>query len=133
MKNQAGEIYKCHKCNLAIEIASPCGCDEPCLRCCGEKLVPVRANTVDAAREKHVPYAKRTDDGISVQIGSDEHPMTQEHYIVWIEVTAGEWHLRKYLACGEKPAADFKLCCDCKENVKVRAFCNLHGLWECEL
>ena len=133
MKNHVRELYKSSKCNLAVEIASACGCDEPCLRCCGEKLLPVHANTVDADREKHVPCAKRTDEGISVVIGSTEHPMSEAHHIVWIEISAGAWSLRKYLAPGEKPCADFKLCCCKQEKVKVNAYCNLHGLWQCEI
>ena len=134
MKNHAREMYKCPKCHLIVEIASPCGCNEPCMRCCGEKLQPVTANTVDAAQEKHVPWAQRSAEGvINVQIGSKEHPMTEDHYIVWIEVMADAWSLRKYLKPGEKPAGEFKLCCDQQQKVKVRACCNLHGLWECEI
>ena len=133
MKNHVRELYKCPKCHLVVEIASSCNCDEPCMRCCGEQLEPVRANTVDAAREKHVPHAERLDGKIIVQIGSELHPMTAEHHIVWIEVTGGEWSLRKYLKAEEAPRGEFKLCCNCQEKVKVRAFCNLHGLWEKEI
>ena len=133
MKNHVRELYKCPKCHLAVEIASACSCSEPCMRCCGEKLLPVTANTVDADHEKHVPQARRNTDGISVQIGSAEHPMTEAHHIVWVEVTAGDWSLRKYFSPGEKPAAEFKLCCCKQEKVKVRAYCNQHGLWQCEV
>ena len=48
MKNHVREIYKCSKCNLAVEIASACECTEPCMRCCGEVLQAVKVNTVDA-------------------------------------------------------------------------------------
>lgn len=133
MKNHVRELYKCPKCNLAVEIASACGCEEPCMRCCGEKLVPVKANTVDAAREKHVPHVERVDDKLIVQIGSEPHPMSEAHHIVWIEAVGGAWSLRKYLREDEKPCGEFKLCCSCKEKVKVRAYCNLHGLWEKEI
>ena len=133
MKNQVRELYKCPKCHLVVEIASSCSCQDPCMRCCGVMLEPVKANTVDASHEKHVPCAHRTDDGIAVQIGSAEHPMTAEHHIVWVEVTSGDWSLRKYLKAGEKPYVDFKLCCNCHEKVHVRAFCNLHGLWKTAL
>ncbi len=135
MKNHAREIYKCPKCHLAVEIASPCGCDEPCMRCCGEKLLPVISNSCDDAdREKHVPHARRTADGtIAVQIGSTEHPMTEAHHIVWIELVNGDWSLRKYLHPGEKPAAEFKLCCNKQEKITVRAYCNIHGLWAAEV
>ncbi|MBE6402914.1 MAG: desulfoferrodoxin [Lentisphaerae bacterium] len=133
MKNRVREIYKCSKCNLAVEIASACACTEPCMRCCGEVLQSVTPNTVDADKEKHVPHAVRTADGINVQIGSAEHPMFEAHHIVWIEIVHGDWSLRKYLHPGEKPAVEFKLCCCKTEKVKVRTFCNIHGLWECEI
>ena len=131
MKNRARELYQCPKCSLVVEIASPCNCNEPCLRCCGERLEPVKANTIDAAREKHVPFVTRTDNGITVQIGSEEHPATEKHHIVWIEASSGKCVMRKYLDADEKPCAEFKLCCT--KDVVVRAFCNLHGLWESRL
>ena len=130
MKNHERELYKCSKCNLTVEIASACACTEPCMRCCGEILKPVTVNTIDADQEKHVPYAERKDGVLHVQIGSIEHPMAEAHHIVWIEITAGDWCLRKYMHPGEKPAAEFKLCCNKEEQVLVRAYCNIHGLWE---
>lgn len=132
MKNHVRELYKCPKCHLTVEIASACSCEEPCLRCCGEKLAPVTVNSADAAGEKHLPQVRRSESLLSVQIGSVEHPMSEAHHIVWIEVTAGDWCLRKYLKAGAAPAADFKLCCNKDEKVMVRAYCNVHGLWQCE-
>ena len=132
MKNHVRELYKCPKCHLTVEIASACNCLEPCMRCCGEKLDPVTVNTVDADKEKHLPHVQRTSDAITVQIGSLEHPMTEAHHIVWIEIVSGDWTLRKYLHPGEKPAAEFKLCCNKTEKVLVRAYCNMHGLWQIE-
>lgn len=128
MKNHARELYQCPKCSLTVEIASPCGCEEPCMRCCGEQLVPVKANTIDAAREKHVPVVSRTDNGIAVTVGAEEHPMTEKHHIIWIEASAGNCVIRKYLQPGDKPYAEFKICCT--KDVTIRAYCNLHGLWE---
>ena len=115
MKNHVRELYKCSKCNLAVEIASSCACTEPCMRCCGEKLDPVTVNTVDADHEKHVPHVERQSDSICVKIGSVEHPMTEAHHIVWIELVSGDWCLRKYMHPGEKPAVEFKLCCNKNE------------------
>ena len=132
MKNHVRELDKCAKCNLAVEISSSCACTEPFMRCCGEKLDPVTVNTVDADHEKHVPHVERQSDSICVKIGSVEHPMTEAHHIVWIELVSGDWCLRKYMHPGEKPAVEFKLCCNKNEKVKVRAFCNIHGLWERE-
>ena len=52
--------------------------------------------------------------------------MLENHYIEWIELITEQETLRKYLAPGEKPVAEFKT-----DAVKVtaREYCNLHGLW----
>ncbi len=84
-------------------------------------------NTTDAATEKHVPVVEKIDGGYRVSVGSVEHPMTEEHSILWIElITENNEVLRKYLTPAEKPVAEFKT--DAK-NVYAREYCNLHGLW----
>jgi superoxide reductase len=37
-------------------------------------------NTVDAAKEKHVPVVEKTADGVKVKIGSVAHPMTDSSF-----------------------------------------------------
>lgn len=84
-------------------------------------------NTEDASYEKHVPVVEKTDDGILVKVGSDVHPMEEKHYIEWIEVIAGNKVYRQDLKAGDAPEAEFKIQAD---NIIVRAYCNLHGLWK---
>jgi superoxide reductase len=84
-------------------------------------------NTVDAAREKHVPVVEKADGGVKVKIGSVAHPMEEKHYIEWIEVVAGGKAYRQFLKPGEAPEAFF--CLDAGP-VTVREYCNLHGLWK---
>jgi superoxide reductase len=45
-------------------------------------------NTVDAAKEKHVPVVEKTAAGYKVTVGSTLHPMEGKHYIEWIEIIA---------------------------------------------
>jgi superoxide reductase len=87
----------------------------------------LRENTVDAAKEKHVPVVEIVGDTIIVKVGSAEHPMEEKHYIEWIEVNTGDKSYRKFLKPGEKPEAVFKL--EAQE-VTARAYCNLHGHWK---
>lgn len=88
---------------------------------------PVVENTTDAAREKHVPVVEKTEDGWRVTVGEVDHPMTEAHYIQWIElVTNRNEVLRKYLTPTDRPVAEFKT--DAVE-VYAREYCNLHGLW----
>jgi superoxide reductase len=83
-------------------------------------------NTVDAAREKHVPVIAKTADGWKVTVGSVAHPMEEKHFIEWIALYAGDRVLRKYLKPGDAPEAEFQ----CPETqITAKEYCNLHGLW----
>jgi superoxide reductase len=99
--------------------------------CCGEPMVELKANTTDAAKEKHVPVAVKTGDLIKVSVGSVAHPMQEEHFIEWIYVQTTKGGQRKILRPGAEPAAAFVLTDD--EAIAVYAYCNLHGLWKITL
>lgn len=116
-------IYKCEKCGNIVEVVHQAG---GLLRCCGQEMVLMAENSTDAAQEKHVPVVEKKDGGWQVKVGSVDHPMTAEHYIEWIELIAGPKVYRQNLGPTDPPAAFFAL--DAAE-VKVRAYCNLHGLW----
>ena len=87
------------------------------------------ANTTDAAQEKHVPVVRVEGDTVHVNVGSLEHPMTQEHSIEWIALQTRQGNQRKQLSPGQKTAACFKICQDDAVEA-VFAYCNLHGLWK---
>jgi superoxide reductase len=89
----------------------------------------LKENTTDAATEKHVPVIEAIEGGYRVSVGSVEHPMTEAHYIQWIELITEKEVLRKYLDPTDKPVAEFKT--DAKK-VCAREYCNLHGLWKAE-
>ncbi len=118
------EIYKCEKCGNIVEVLHG-GAGE--LVCCGEPMILMSENTVDAAVEKHVPVVEKSNGGIKVKVGEVEHPMTDEHHIEWIEAVSGGRAYRQHLKPGEAPVAEF--CCIADYDV-VRAYCNLHGLWK---
>lgn len=120
-KNQ---IYKCPLCGNIVEVLHA-GAGE--LVCCGQPMDLVTENTVDAAREKHVPVIEKTAQGYKVSVGSVPHPMEEKHWIEWIELTAGNQTYRQMLSPGEAPASLF--CVDA-DAVTARAYCNLHGLWK---
>lgn len=86
-------------------------------------------NTTDAATEKHVPVIEAIEGGYRVSVGSVEHPMTEAHYIQFIELVTENEVLRKYLAPTDKPVAEFKTT---SKVVCAREYCNLHGLWKAE-
>ncbi len=123
------EIYKCNLCGNVVEVFA--GGDGE-LVCCGEPMKLMTANTVDAAKEKHVPVIEKTANGYKVKVGSVAHPMTDEHYIQFIEFDCGCSSCIKVLKPEDAPEAEFACSCE-PSTVSAREFCNIHGLWKGEL
>jgi superoxide reductase len=122
--NDRFQIYKCDLCGNVVEMTIA---GKGVLFCCGKPMKLMAENTVDAAKEKHIPVVARTADGCKVAIGSVPHPMEDKHYIQWIEVMADGKSYREFLKPGAPPEASF---CVNAQNVTVREYCNLHGLWK---
>ncbi|MGQ9499223.1 MAG: desulfoferrodoxin [Dissulfurimicrobium sp.] len=118
------QVYKCMICGNMVEMVHE-GVGQ--LVCCGQPMNLMEENTVDAAKEKHVPVVEKIDGGYKVKVGSVPHPMEEKHYIEWIEVIADGKAYREFLKPGDKPEAFF--CIDAKE-ITAREYCNLHGLWK---
>lgn len=120
---ELNQVYKCDVCGNIVEILNA-GPGE--LVCCNKPMVLLEENTVDASREKHVPVVTRDQDTVTVEVGSDEHPMVEKHYIQWIDLVYDGKVDRQFLKPGEKPRAVFNAPAS---GVKARGYCNLHGLW----
>ncbi len=130
------QIYKCFVCGNIVEVLHP-GAGE--LVCCNEpmKLMEEKQQEDQEIEEKHVPVIQELPsndclgkDGFKVKIGEVEHPMQENHYIEWIEVNTVEGKSgKKFLKPGDEPESIFQTRVDLK---KVRAYCNVHGLWSFE-
>jgi superoxide reductase len=118
------EIYKCEVCGNIVEVVHG-GVGE--LVCCDQPMVLMTANTVDAAKEKHVPVIEKIEGGYKVKVGSVAHPMEEKHYIEWIELIVDGKAYRQFLEPGQAPEATFKIEA---AGVTAREYCNLHGLWK---
>jgi len=118
------QVYKCEVCGNIIEVLHG-GAGE--LVCCGQPMKLVKENTVDAAKEKHVPVVEKTADGFKVKVGSVAHPMEEKHWIEWVELVVDGKVYRQFLKPGQAPEAVF---CIKGDNVSAREYCNLHGLWK---
>lgn len=118
------EIYKCDACGNIVEVING---GEGELVCCGEPMKLMTENTVDAAKEKHVPVIEVVDGGVKVKVGGVPHPMEEKHYIQWIEVIADGKAYRQFLDPGAAPEAFFAVQGD---DLTAREYCNLHGLWK---
>lgn len=116
---------KCSVCGNVVEYI--CGNTKP-LTCCGKPMDIMKANSTDAAQEKHVPFVEVNDGDLLVKVGSVEHPMTKEHYIMWVSQVAGNVENKVILAPEQATTVRFPYMRECK----IYAYCNLHGLWVTE-
>lgn len=118
------QVYRCEVCGNIVQVLHEGGGQ---LVCCDKPMKLMEENTVDAAREKHVPVTEKTESGLKVKVGSAPHPMEEKHYIEWIEIIADGKAYRQFLKPGEAPEAAFGIKA---ENVTAREYCSLHGLWK---
>ena len=123
------KFYICEKCGNLVEKIEDSGVP---MMCCGQKMTPIVAGTVEASREKHIPVATVEAGHVKVVVGSVEHPMAEEHSILWVELKTDKGIQRKNLEVGKPPVVTFALSDD-EKPIEVLAYCNLHGLWKSDI
>ena len=123
-------FYKCAHCGNFVTFLTEKAAATP--MCCGVKMEEIVANTVDAAREKHVPEVAIEGNLVKVQVGSVIHPMLDAHYIQFIILETKKGCQKVDLKPGQEPAASF-LVSEGDAPVAVYEYCNLHGLWKAEI
>ena len=118
------EIYKCPICGNIVQVTHVGG---GTLVCCGKPMELLEEKSSNEGMEKHLPVATFENDTLKVNVGSIDHPMVEEQYIEWIECIVNGNVTRKYLFPNDKPYAEFSI--KEEKGIKVRAYCNVHGLW----
>ena len=83
-------------------------------------------------QEKHGPAVEKKGGTITVKVGELEHPMLEEHYIMWIYLETEQGGYLRKLFPGQKPEAEFVLASGDRP-VAAYEYCNLHGLWKAEI
>jgi len=126
MKNER-KFYWCNHCGNLVEFYENAGIN---IICCGERMVELKPNMMDATQEKHVPALSCDQNTLKVTVGSIPHPMTEEHYIEWIAVADGNRTTRVQLSVPSAPEAEYYIG---EGPITVYAYCNLHGLWAADL
>lgn len=121
---QRMQVYKCEGCENMVEVIHG---GIGTLVCCGKPMKLLVENTVDAAKEKHVPVVEKISGGVKIKVGSVAHPMEGKHYIEWIQIIADGKAYRQFLDPGDAPEATFNVEAD---EITAREHCNLHGLWK---
>ncbi len=122
------KFYICRHCGNIVGLIHNSGVP---VFCCGEKMQPLEANTVEASAEKHLPVVTADGNTVKVAVGAVAHPMTDEHSIQWIYLQTTHGGQRKCLQPGDAPELSFALSGD--KPVAAYAYCNLHGLWKTEI
>lgn len=119
-------FFKCNECqSIALEIVAG-------EHAGGKVFQELKANTTDASGEKHVPVVTEQGGKIQVKVGELEHPMLQEHYIMWIYLETEQGGHLRVLSPQDKPEAEFVLS-EGDKAVAAYEYCNLHGLWKAEI
>ncbi len=121
---QRFQIFKCSICGNIVNVLHA---GEGQLSCCGQPMNLLIENTIDAAKEKHIPVVKNIADGVSVKVGAVSHPMEEKHFIEWVEVIIDNRIYQQFLKPGDAPQAVYPVKGD---QITARAYCNLHGLWK---
>ena len=119
-------VYKCDVCGNLVEGLWN---GTPDIVCCGKPMRELVANTTDAAREKHVPVITRSGNRVTVKVGEVAHPMTPQHFILFIELIAGAKTYRHDFKEGDAVAEAVFTIDDPNVPLQAREYCNLHGLW----
>ena len=122
------KFFICEHCGNLVGLINESGVP---MMCCGQKMTKLEPGTVEASHEKHIPVASVSENGVKVTVGSVEHPMTEEHSILWVYLETDKGGQRKSLEVGKAPVVTFAI--GDEKPVAVYAYCNLHGLWKTEL
>lgn len=120
-KNQ---IYRCSVCGNIVEVIHA---GEGELVCCGQPMELLQSKSEDTGFEKHLPVIEKSENKVTVKVGSVPHPMEEAHYIELIEIIADDQVYIKFLKPGDAPEAVFEISA---QNITARAYCNVHGLWQ---
>lgn len=123
------KIFNCLQCgNILLSLK-----EGTCIpNCCGKEMVELKANTTDAAVEKHVPVIKNESGVITLTCGEVLHPMEEAHYIEFMVLETNKNTYINYLKLHDEPISRFNLGED-EVVIAGYSYCNLHGLWKSEM
>ncbi len=118
-------FYHCKICGKVIAILSDTGV--PTI-CCGEIMEELIAGSSEGSGEKHLPVYCVEGNTVRVAVGSEPHPMKDEHLITWIGLQTAQGFQFRELAPGDRPEAAFTVSTGDRPEA-IYAYCNIHGLW----
>lgn len=122
-------LYKCEVCGNLVQVLLSGGGE---LVCCGKPMTYLNPQdkSDEMLEEKHVPIFILDESGKEfIQVGSTLHPMSEEHYIQFIETISEDKNKieLQYFSPNSKPVMEI----DKFANPHCAlGYCNIHGLWE---
>lgn len=130
------KFYICKMCGNIVEKIEDSGIAP---FCCGKKMTCLNAEETEGSGEKHLPVVTTTPINcleecgvpmtlVKVEVGSEPHPSSNNHYIKWIQLQTDKSAYRRMLEPGQPATANFMIC-DQEKIVSVCCYCNIHGLW----
>lgn len=119
------KYYECKTCGNVMVLFEDSGVIPVC---CGSTMIEITPQSLDGAKEKHVPVVEVNANEVTVRVGEILHPMTDEHYIKWIVLETDKGKYIRSLKPGQDPVAKFWLV---NNEVPLIAYeyCNIHSLW----
>ena len=120
------KLKRCLKCGALVKVIKDCNCKDCGIKCCGDAMNEVKANSVDAAFEKHVPTYERKDGKLIVTVN---HVMESEHYIEWICLLTKNKEEYRYFNSSDELVCEFEDTID----GTLYSYCNKHGLWSAKI
>jgi superoxide reductase len=96
------QVYRCSICGNITEVLHSAAGE---LVCCGKPMTMLIENSEEASTEKHIPIISRENNGLKIIVGEIEHPMTEDHLIIWIEIITAE---KKFIVTIFKPETNQK-------------------------
>lgn len=120
------KFFKCDMCGNIVELINDAGVP---VSCCGQDMTELIPGTSDASTEKHVPECSVDGNKVTVKVGSEKHPMVENHYIEWVTIETNKGAYRICLKPECEPKVEITLA-DGEKVVGVYSYCNVHGLWK---
>lgn len=118
------KFYKCKNTNEILIKIKECNST-----CSNENMEELKVNSCEMGKEKHLPEISFSSNLMNICVGSDLHPMSNDHLIEWVFIeypNGGE-----FVYLNNEPNVVVSLVG--REAKKVYAYCNQHGLWVREL
>ena len=120
------KFFKCNICGNMVELIDDGGGE---LVCCGEVMEKLDPKENEEGNEKHLPVYELDRNILNVRVGSELHPMIDNHYIEFILIKYDNIVVKRNFKPNEEPIHTFILD-ETPDEIEIYEYCNVHGLWK---